>query len=210
LSSLRAIRTRISRSAVGPSYYLQRWIFYEHTANPHGCAGPLRHRRPAVTGDHTDELFVPAVVIDISDKVRRDHDAEVTIDDSSRSNGGTDESRGVPPCSCTGGGRRGSARLTSTAARTRAAGTTSRIRRRGHRLADRSSEHHRDRRRYDEPRSWPVRHLRRPRELARRRPLGTGEPPQHRGHPPVGTELFVGLIPWEEGSGGPCRVIARW
>lgn len=22
--------------------------------------------------------------------------------------------------------------------------------------------------------------------------------------------VFVGLIPWEEGSGGPCRVIARW
>jgi kynurenine formamidase len=28
--------------------------------------------------------------------------------------------------------------------------------------------------------------------------------------PPRGTELFVGLIPWEQGSGGPCRVIARW
>ena len=28
-----------------------------------------------------DELFVPAVVVDISDKVRRDHDAEVTVDD---------------------------------------------------------------------------------------------------------------------------------
>lgn len=28
--------------------------------------------------------------------------------------------------------------------------------------------------------------------------------------PPRGTEMFVGLIPWEQGSGGPCRVIARW
>jgi kynurenine formamidase len=28
--------------------------------------------------------------------------------------------------------------------------------------------------------------------------------------PPRGTEATVGLVPWEEGSGGPCRVIARW
>ncbi len=28
--------------------------------------------------------------------------------------------------------------------------------------------------------------------------------------PPVGATAYVGLIPWEEGSGGPCRVIATW
>jgi kynurenine formamidase len=28
--------------------------------------------------------------------------------------------------------------------------------------------------------------------------------------PPRGAVAFVGLIPWEEGSGGPCRVIASW
>jgi kynurenine formamidase len=28
--------------------------------------------------------------------------------------------------------------------------------------------------------------------------------------PPRGAIAYVGLIPWEEGSGGPCRVIARW
>jgi kynurenine formamidase len=28
--------------------------------------------------------------------------------------------------------------------------------------------------------------------------------------PPRGAEVFVGVIPWEEGSGGPCRVVARW
>ncbi len=28
--------------------------------------------------------------------------------------------------------------------------------------------------------------------------------------PPRGARAFVGLIPWEEGSGGPCRLIARW
>jgi kynurenine formamidase len=28
--------------------------------------------------------------------------------------------------------------------------------------------------------------------------------------PPVGAQAYVGLIPWEEGSGGPCRVIATW
>jgi len=28
--------------------------------------------------------------------------------------------------------------------------------------------------------------------------------------PPRGASAFVGLVPWEAGSGGPCRVIARW
>jgi kynurenine formamidase len=28
--------------------------------------------------------------------------------------------------------------------------------------------------------------------------------------PPRGAQAYVGLIPWEEGSGGPCRVIATW
>jgi kynurenine formamidase len=28
--------------------------------------------------------------------------------------------------------------------------------------------------------------------------------------PPRGATAFVGLIPWQEGSGGPCRVVARW
>jgi kynurenine formamidase len=28
--------------------------------------------------------------------------------------------------------------------------------------------------------------------------------------PARGAEAVVGLIPWEEGSGGPCRVLARW
>lgn len=28
--------------------------------------------------------------------------------------------------------------------------------------------------------------------------------------PPRGSRAYVGLIPWEEGSGGPCRLIARW
>lgn len=28
--------------------------------------------------------------------------------------------------------------------------------------------------------------------------------------PPRGAEVFVGVIPWEEGSGGPCRVVANW
>jgi kynurenine formamidase len=28
--------------------------------------------------------------------------------------------------------------------------------------------------------------------------------------PPRGATAYVGLIPWEDGSGGPCRVIATW
>jgi kynurenine formamidase len=28
--------------------------------------------------------------------------------------------------------------------------------------------------------------------------------------PAGGSSVYVGLIPWEEGSGGPCRVVAQW
>jgi kynurenine formamidase len=28
--------------------------------------------------------------------------------------------------------------------------------------------------------------------------------------PPRGAEAIVGIVPWEQGSGGPCRVLARW
>ena len=28
--------------------------------------------------------------------------------------------------------------------------------------------------------------------------------------PPRGATLIVGVIPWEEGSGGPCRLLARY
>jgi kynurenine formamidase len=28
--------------------------------------------------------------------------------------------------------------------------------------------------------------------------------------PPRGARAYVGLIPWEEGSGGPCRIVAAW
>ena len=37
--------------------------------------------------------------------------------------------------------------------------------------------------------------------------LGVEQPRQD---PPRGAVAYVGLIPWEEGSGGPCRVIASW
>jgi len=28
--------------------------------------------------------------------------------------------------------------------------------------------------------------------------------------PPRGATLIVGVVPWEEGSGGPCRLLARY
>lgn len=28
--------------------------------------------------------------------------------------------------------------------------------------------------------------------------------------PPAGAEVVVGIIPWQDGSGGPARVFARW
>jgi kynurenine formamidase len=65
-------------------YYLQRWTFYEHTATHMDAPGHFTvggRLSPEIT---LDELFVPAFVVDISDKVRRDHDADVTVDDLTR------------------------------------------------------------------------------------------------------------------------------
>jgi kynurenine formamidase len=192
-------------------YYLQRWTFYEHTATHMDAPGHFTiggRLSPEIT---LDELFVPAVVIDISDKVRRDHDAEVTVDDLI-----TFERRhGRIP--------RRSAVLMYSGWETRAGSTDL------YRGTDASGGYHFPG--FDvEAVDWLI---------DRRNITAIGVDTMSLDHgpsatfdvhvnllgadrwglenlrntgdiPPVGTELFVGLIPWEEGSGGPCRVIARW
>ena len=158
-----------------------------------------------------DELFVPAVVVDISDKVRRDHDAEVTVDDLIR----FERRHGRIP--------RRSAVLMYSGWETMAGSTDL------YRGTDASGGYHFPG--FDvEAVDWLI---------ERRNITAIGVDTMSLDHgpsatfdvhvnllgadrwglenlrntgniPPVGTELFVGLIPWEEGSGGPCRVIARW
>jgi kynurenine formamidase len=192
-------------------YYLQRWTFYEHTATHMDAPGhftPGGRLSPEIT---LDELFVPAVVIDISDKVRADHDAEVTVDDLIR----FERRHGRIP--------RKAAVLMYSGWETRAGSTDL------YRGTDAGGVYHFPG--FDvEAIDWLV---------ERRDITGIGVDTMSLDHgpsttfevhvtllgadrwglenlrntstiPPRGTELFVGLIPWEEGSGGPCRVVARW
>ena len=192
-------------------YYLQRWSFYEHTATHMDAPGHFTPGGRLSPDIGLDDLFAPAVVIDISEKVASDHDAEVTVDDLI-----TFERRhGRIP--------RRAAVLMYSGWETRAGSTEL------YRGTDASGVYH-----------FPGFDLEAIEWLVDRRDItgigvdtlsldhgpsttfevhvnllgadrwGLENIRNHGTIPPRGTELFVGLIPWEQGSGGPCRVIARW
>ena len=106
-------------------YYLQRWSFYEHTATHMDAPGHFTPGGRLSPDIGLDDLFVPAVVVDISDKVASDHDAEVTVDDLigfERRHGRIPRRSAVLMYS---GWETGPAPPPSTVAPTRAASTTS-------------------------------------------------------------------------------------
>jgi kynurenine formamidase len=192
-------------------YYLQRWSFYEHTATHMDAPGHFTPGGRLSPDIGLDDLFVPAVVVDISDKVASDHDAEVTVDDLI----GFERRHGRIP--------RRSAVLMYSGWETRAGSTAL------YRGTDASGVYH-----------FPGFDVEAIEWLIDRRDItgigvdtlsldhgpsttfevhvnllgadcwGLENIRNHDTIPPRGTELFVGLIPWEQGSGGPCRVIARW
>lgn len=192
-------------------FYLQRWTFYEHTATHLDVPGHFIEGGRRAPDIRPDELVVPAVVVDIRDKVARDHDAEVTVDDLVAFERG----HGRIP--------RGAAVLMYSGWESRASSTEE------YRGTDSSGVYHFPG--FDlEAVEWLV---------ERRRITGIGVDTMSLDHgptttfethvgllgadrwglenlrglgkiPPRRAELFVGLVPWEEGSGGPCRVIARW
>jgi kynurenine formamidase len=192
-------------------YYLQRWSFYEHTATHMDAPGHFTPGGRLSPDIGLDDLFVPAVVVDISDKVASDHDAEVTVDDLI----GFERRHGRIP--------RRSAVLMYSGWETRAGSTAL------YRGTDASGVYH-----------FPGFDVEAIEWLVDRRDItgigvdtlsldhgpsatfevhvnllgadcwGLENIRNHGTIPPRGTELFVGLIPWEQGSGGPCRVIARW
>ncbi|MGH2456957.1 MAG: cyclase family protein [Candidatus Limnocylindria bacterium] len=192
-------------------YYLQRWTFYEHTATHMDAPGHFAPGGRLSPDISLDELLVPAVVIDISDKVASDSDAEVTVDDLIRY-----ERRH-------GRIARRSAVLMYSGWETRAGSTEL------YRGTDSSGTYH-----------FPGFDLEAIEWLVERRNItGIGVDTLSLDHgpsatfdvhvgllgadrwglenlrntgtiPPRGAEIFVGLVPWEQGSGGPCRVIAHW
>lgn len=192
-------------------YYLQKWTFYEHTATHLDAPGHFTPGGRLSPDIPPEELMVAAVVVDISDKVARDHDAEVTVDDLIK----YERRHGRIPS--------GAAVLMHSGWEERSGSTEE------YRGTDSAGVYHFPG--FDmEAVDWLI---------ERRNITGIGvdtmsldygpsatfavhvgllgadrwglENLRNTGKiPPRGAEIFVGLIPWEEGSGGPCRVIARW
>jgi kynurenine formamidase len=65
-------------------FYSQRWTFGEHTATHLDAPGHFAPGQPLVDELDPDALIAPLVVIDIRRKARRDPDATVTVDDLRR------------------------------------------------------------------------------------------------------------------------------
>lgn len=192
-------------------YYLQRWSFYEHTATHLDAPGHFAPGGRLSPDIRPDELLVPAVVVDIAEKAAADPDAEVTIDDLRR----FERRHGRIP--------RRAAVLMHSGWESRAGDTDA------YRGTDSDGVYH-----------FPGFDLEAVDWLVTRRDIqGIGVDTLSLDHgpsatfevhvrllgadrygienlanlatiPPRGAQIFVGLIPWEEGSGGPCRVLATW
>jgi kynurenine formamidase len=192
-------------------FYGQEWTFWEHSGTHMDVPGHFiadGRRSPDIK---PRELIAPIVVIDISDRVAQDPDAEVTPDDLRSF-------------------ERRHGRIPKRAIVAMYSGWESRIDDpAAFRNADGSGVLHFPG--FGKPAvDWL---------LARRRISGIGVDTLSLDHgpsttfgahltilgadkygienlanlsriPPRGAIAYVGLVPWEEGSGGPCRVIANW
>ncbi len=192
-------------------FYAQRWSLVEHSATHLDAPGHFIAGGRLAPDLSLEELIVPVVVIDIRRKVAANHDAEVTVGDLI----GFERRYGKIP-------RRAVAVMYSGwEARAGSAVT--------YRGTNGEGGYHFP--------GWDVEAVEW--LLERRRISGIGVDTLSLDHGPsttfqthhrllgadryglenlrnVGTipargaELFVGLIPLEQGSGGPCRVVARW
>lgn len=77
-------------------------------------------------------------------------------------------------------------------------------------VARREPRRHRHRRGHDQPRPRQFDHLPRHVNFLATDTYGLENLNNLDRIPPRGAVASVGLIPWENGSGGPCRVIASW
>lgn len=192
-------------------YYLQEWTFYEHSATHLDAPGHFTPGGRLSPDIDPRDLLTPVVVIDISHRARRDPDTEVRIADLRA----FERRHGRIP-------RRAAVCMDSGWARK----ADDEDRYRG---TDADGAYH-----------FPGFGVDAVEWLLQRRQitsigvdtlsLDPGRAPVFDVHvtllgadryglenlanlgrlPPHGAWLFVGLVPWEEGSGGPCRVLAGW
>jgi kynurenine formamidase len=195
----------------GSGYYLQEWTFYEHTATHVDAPGhfaPGGRLAPDIT---PEELIVPAVVVDIKDRAQADPDTVVTVDDLRA----FERRCGRIP--------EGAAVLMNSGWQARLGDPEA------YRGADAQGVLH-----FPgfgaEAVDWLVRRRRITAIGVDTLSLDPGNSTTFDTHvtlltadryglenvanldriPPRGARIIVGLVPWEEGSGGPCRVLAQW
>lgn len=192
-------------------FYAQRWTFGEHAGTHMDAPGhfvPGARMSPQIT---PRELLVPIVVVDISRKAQRDPDAMVEVDDLvhfERSHGRIPEGALVAmdsgwagkvddPLEFKGGEMfpnyhfpgfsQGAARWLLRRRHVSAIGVDTLS------LDPGNST------------TFPV-HV----DLLSADRYGLENLANLDRIPPQGATAYVGVIPWEQGSGGPCRVIAAW
>jgi len=201
----------VRKTIAADGFYTQEWTFWEHSATHMDAPGHFAaggRLSPDIT---PEELLLPAVVIDIAARAAVDPDAQVTVADL----------RGFER----GNGRilRGSAVLMHSGWETRAGdpdafqnvGPDGLFHFPGFSVdAVEWLLENRDIRAigvdtlsldFGPSQTFGVHHL-----LLGADRYGLENLRGLTAIPPRGATIFVGLIPWEAGSGGPCRVIARW
>ena len=192
-------------------FYAQRWAFWEHIGTHLDAPAHF-----VVDGRHSpeltlDELVRPLVVVDISRRgpPRPGCDGAAVRPRRLRAAPRADSTRCRRRHELGLGLARGRHRRVPERRAGRLA-ALSRLRQGGRRVADRAARHRSDRRRHAQPRSRRGRELRRARDAPDREPLRDREPRQPRPRAATGATIFVGIVPWENGSGGPARVWAQW
>ena len=204
-------RRRTLVNVVPDGFYGQEWTFWEHSGTHMDAPAHFIAGGRDSTEIRIDELVVPLFVVDISSRARRDPDAFVTVDDLRRA----ERKHGRIP--------KGALVAMDSGWDTRAGSAAS------YRNPDAAGVYHfpgwgidaldwlLDERRITaigvdtlslDPGNATVFdvHL----TLLRANKYGLEGLANLGKVRPRGTTVSVGLIPWEEGSGGPCRVWATW
>jgi kynurenine formamidase len=206
-----APRRRTIKTFAADGFYAQEWTFGEHSGTHIDAPGHFVEGSRLVTQLRPEELFVPAAVIDISARAAQDPDAEVTPDDIRR----YERRHGRIP--------HGAAVLMRSGWDARAGDAAA------FKNADASGTYH-----FPGFGADAVAYLvQRTRAVAigvDTMSLDPGNSTTFAAHltwlgadrygiegianlasiPPRGAVVYVGVIPWEAGSGGPCRLLARF
>jgi kynurenine formamidase len=192
-------------------FYAQEWTFVEHFATHLDAPGHITPGARLAPDIRPEELVTPMVVIDISDKASRDPNAQVTVDDLSRFEGRHGRiPKGAAVCMYSGwetkAGDENAYRGTDASGVYHFPGFS-------HEAAQWLLEQRRiasigvdtlslD---FGSSTTFDVHHT-----FLGADKYGLENLANLATVPPQGAWMFVGLIPWQEGSGGPCRVLAGW